>query len=75
MSITVAGIYEHGQIRLLTTPEGVREGPVLVTLQEITDANSEPCLLPFGKYRHGRESTEEDFRIAEWRGEDAPDDE
>jgi hypothetical protein len=75
MATTVAGIYKHGRVELLTTPAGVREGPVLVTLQEMTAKKPEPCLLTFGKYQEGRESTVEDFRIAEWRGEDAPGDE
>jgi hypothetical protein len=29
----------------------------------------EPYLLPYGEYPEGRESTEEDFKTAEWRGE------
>jgi hypothetical protein len=75
MATTVAGIYKHGRVELLTTPAGVREGPVLVTLEEMTEAKPAPCLLTFAKYKEGRESTEEDFRIAEWRGEDTLGDE
>lgn len=70
MTVTVAGIYKEGKIELLTTPTGVREGPVLVTLEEMSKVKPEPRLLPYGEYLNGRESTEEDFRIAEWRGED-----
>jgi hypothetical protein len=69
MSTTVTGIYREGKIELLSMPAGVREGPVRVTLEEVTEVRPEPSLLPYGKYREGRESTEEDFRIAEWRGE------
>ena len=65
MPTTVAGIYKEGKIELLAAPTGVREGPVLVTLQELTRARPEPCLLPYGQYQGGRESTEEDFEIAE----------
>ena len=36
--MTVKGIYRNGLIRLLETPEGVREGEVAVTLANITDA-------------------------------------
>jgi hypothetical protein len=74
MATTVAGIYKQGRIELLGTPTGIREGPVLVTVQEMTERKLEPQLLPYGKYSEGRESTEEDFEIAEWRGEDEPGD-
>jgi hypothetical protein len=72
MSTTVAGIYKEGKVELLATPAGVREGPVLVTLEEITPDKPAPELLPYGRYAEGRESTEEDFEIAEWRGESDP---
>ena len=72
VATTVTGIYKAGRIELLTEPAGVREGPVLVTLEPITKVKPEPCLLPYGQYREGRESTEEDFEIAEWRGEPEP---
>ena len=42
------------------------------TLEQVTKVRPEPCLLPYGRYREGRESTEEDFKIAEWRGEPEP---
>jgi len=73
MAITVAGIYKEGRIELLAEPRGVHEGPVLVTLEQISNDKQVPCLLPYGKYREGRESTEEDFELAEWRGESEPD--
>jgi hypothetical protein len=69
---TVPGIYREGKIELLAMPAGVHEGPVLVTLEQGVDAGSEPCLLPYGQYRQGRESTEEDFKLAEWHGEPEP---
>ena len=72
MPTTVAGIYKEGKVELLARPAGVREGPVLITLEEVTKPRAEPCILPFGKYREGRESTEEDFKIAAWRGEPEP---
>lgn len=74
MSPAIAGIYKQGKIELLATPAGIREGPVLVTIKELTKAKLEPCLLPYGQYREGRESTEEDFKIAEWCGEPEPGD-
>lgn len=70
MPTTVAGIYKEGKIELLETPAGVREGRVLVTLQEDDRPQPAPRYLQYGKYTQGRLSTEEDFKIAEWRGED-----
>ncbi len=75
MPTTVAGIYKEGNVQLLSTPTGVREGPVLVTLEEITTTKPQPSPLPYGLYAEGRESTEEDFKIAEWRGENEPENE
>jgi hypothetical protein len=69
---TVAGIYKKGKIELLETPPGVREGRVLVTLQEDDRPKAAPRYLQRGKYTQGRMSTEDDFKIAEWRGEDEP---
>jgi hypothetical protein len=68
MATIVAGIYKQGKIELLTIPAGLQEGPVLVTVEQAS-ATKEPCLLPYGRYREGKESTVEDFKIAEWRGE------
>ena len=70
MAITVAGIYKDGRIELLETPTGVREGRVLVTLVQFNKNNTAPRYLMPGKYQTGRMSTEEDFKIAEWHGED-----
>lgn len=68
MSVTVRGIYHKGTVVLLDPPRELREGPVEVTLSE--DASPEPAWITYGKYRDGKLSTEDDFRMAEWRGED-----
>jgi hypothetical protein len=70
MARTVAGIYKDGRIELLETPIGVREGRVLVTLVEMDKGGAAPRYLQPGKYQTGRMSTEEDFKIAEWYGEE-----
>jgi hypothetical protein len=68
MIVTVDGIYSDGNLELLDKPLGIRNGRVRVTVSEEAE-NPEPRMLPFGKYRGGRESTLEDFKIAEWHGE------
>jgi hypothetical protein len=69
MPTTVPGIYKEGKIELLETPAGVPEGRVLVTVQADDKPKPAPRYLQRGKYTKGRLSTEEDFKIAEWRGE------
>jgi hypothetical protein len=70
MTKTVAGIYKNGRIELLETPAGVREGRVLVTLVEVVKNDAAPRYLVPGKYQTGRMSTEDDFKLAEWHGDD-----
>ncbi len=65
MTTTIPGIYKEGRIELLGTPIGLQEGPVLITLQELTEPAPEPQILPYGRYSEGRESTEEDFLMAD----------
>jgi hypothetical protein len=69
MTAIVAGIYRQGKLELLETPAGLREGPVQVVLMQ-DEVRPAPRYLTFGKYREGRESTLEDFKDAEWRGEE-----
>jgi hypothetical protein len=74
MAAGIAGIYKAGKIELLETPSGVPEGPVRVILIEDGTAKSALRYLQRGKYKGaGRLSTEEDFKAAEWRGEDLAD--
>ncbi len=74
MPATVTGIYRQGKIELLETPKGVQEGRVLVTIQE--ESKPAPCYLTRGKYKTTttRMSTPEDFKDAEWHGEEEFDD-
>jgi hypothetical protein len=70
MSRTVPGIYKEGRIEQLEHPAGVREGRVLVTIVEMEKSSAAPRYLEPGKYKTGKMSTEEDFKIAEWYGDD-----
>lgn len=69
MTRTVAGVYENGVIRLLEVPEDLQEGEVVVTLVQETRAAARPPGLQYGAYSQGRMSTEEDFKLAEWPGD------
>ena len=74
MLTTVEGTYHNGQIRLLETPKEMHEGRVLVTF--LNDARQSPPhrQMVFGQFAGDVLPTEEDFRIAEWHGEEEFDD-
>ena len=70
MTAIVAGVYKQGKLQLLETPLGLREGRVRVTLTEELDTQQEPLDVVYGKYKGEQMSTLEDFREAEWHGEE-----
>jgi hypothetical protein len=74
MPLTIPGIYRDGTIELLEKPAGLHEARVLVTVLDEPDTKPAPRYLQRGKYSTGRLSTEEDFKDAEWHGEDEFDD-
>lgn len=68
MLLTVEGTYTDGKVELAETPTGVKHAKVLVTfLPSETEASHR--LMVYGQFAGERMSTEEDFRLAEWRGE------
>ncbi|HZP85153.1 MAG TPA: hypothetical protein VFB21_26255 [Chthonomonadaceae bacterium] len=74
MTAIVEGIYKEGKVELLETPVGLREGRVRVILTEEPEEKPAPRYLQRGKYKGGRMSTLEDFKEAEWHGEEEFDD-
>jgi len=70
MTTIVEGFYKQGKIELLETPRGLPEGRVRVILISEEPAKPSPSYLTFGKYQTGRMSTFEDFKEAEWHGEE-----
>ena len=69
MATIVEGFYKHGHIELLDPPPDLPEGPVRVIVLSQEPAKPPPCFLTFGKYP-GDNSTLEDFRDAQWHGEE-----
>ena len=68
---TVEGVYKQGKVELLEAPEFSGEARVLVTFLEQNSAVVAPRIgLVYGKYAGPNMSTEEDFKLAEWRGEE-----
>jgi hypothetical protein len=69
MTAIVPGIYKQGKVELLGVPAGLPEGPVRVVLIGEGEGNRPSQPLTYGKYGKGRLSTLEDFKDAEWHGE------
>jgi len=69
MITTVEGVYKRGKIELLEMPMGLQEARVLVTFLTPTTNATPRRRMVYGQFAGARMSTEDDFRIAEWRGE------
>lgn len=86
MMQTVRGVYRDGRVELLEPPSGITEGEVLVIFgqfsvgeakstkdfyKEKSAPDNSPRRLYFGMFSgEGKELTLEDFREAEFRGDD-----
>ena len=70
MLTTVEGVYSHGNIELKERPAGIQEGRVLVTFLHDDEDHRDRRPMVFGQFAGPQTSTEDDFRLAEWRGEE-----
>jgi hypothetical protein len=78
MLLTVEGAYRDGEIELAEIPENVEQADVLVTFLKTKKnpgtpppsvSSPKPRLMTFGQFAGETKINEEDFRLAEWRGE------
>jgi hypothetical protein len=69
MLLTVEGVYRNGKIELAEIPESVEQADVLVVFLNPKPANAKPRMITFGQFAGERKTNEEDFSLAEWRGE------
>jgi len=69
MTALLTGIYKNGKIELLDAPPNLREGRVRVLVTEEPEQASPPGQMRFGQFSGDLLPTEEDFKVAEWRGE------
>jgi hypothetical protein len=67
---TVQGIYRNGKVELLETPQGISESKVSVTFLPPESVNAPSHLMSFGMFAGGQQSTETDFKDAEFKGND-----
>jgi len=71
MLTAVRGIYRDGQIELEELPVGVGESRVIVTFLEApAQATAKGTPIRYGMFPQLQALTDEDFRMAEWRGDD-----
>ena len=68
---TVEGVYKDGKVELQEVPPGVRNARVLVVF--LPEDHATPGqMIRFGQFK-GADFNDEDFRAAEWRGENEQD--
>jgi len=70
---TVEGVYRNGWIELKERPAGVKQARVLITFLPNEQPEPEGQILQYGKYGGVPVLNDEDFRMAEWHGEDEDD--
>ena len=68
MLLTVKGTYKDGKVEVAEKPAGVESAQVLVTFLTSGTSNSRRRIT-HGQFAGKQMSSEEDFLIAEWRGE------
>lgn len=68
MLLTVKGMYKDGRVEVAEKPIGVEQAKVLVTFLTSETAESRHRMV-YGQFAGKPVSSEEDFLMAEWRGE------
>ncbi len=66
--LTVEGTYRDGKVEVSEKPAGIERSKVLVTFLSPV-LTKEPRPLKLGQFSGPKVTNEEDFRLAEWRGE------
>lgn len=66
---SIEGVYKHGKIELVELPSDVSESRVIVTFLEPKITLEQPQMMQFGMFSGNNQSMEEDFKIAEFQGD------
>jgi len=69
MLFTVEGMYTEGKVEPIEQRTGIKYAKVLVTCLTTEEKPELPCSMRYGQFAGTSLSTEDDFGIAEWRGE------
>lgn len=65
----IEGIYRNGKIELAEVPPEISESRVIVTFLEVKPSPQSGQMMRFGMFAGSNQSTEEDMRSAEFRGD------
>ncbi|NJM74586.1 MAG: hypothetical protein HC852_01075 [Acaryochloridaceae cyanobacterium RU_4_10] len=65
----IEGIYKDGKVELTEKPQGISEGRVIVTFLSVHSSPGNTQLMTFGVFSGANQSTEEDFKLAEFSGD------
>jgi hypothetical protein len=68
MLTAIEGYYKDGRVELAEKPPGIQEGKVIVTFLEARNGPrpGQGRMIYRGMFRGPIDTTEEDFKIAEW---------
>ena len=66
---TIQGIYRNGKIELAEIPQDITESQVFVTFFKPQSASLASQFMSFGVFSSSHQSTEADFRDAEFNGD------
>ncbi|WP_309727861.1 hypothetical protein [Chamaesiphon sp. OTE_75_metabat_556] len=66
---SISGTYENGIVQLTEIPLNVRSSKVIVTFLDSIDTNPMNQFITLGMFSGTRQSTAEDFKIAEFQGD------
>lgn len=65
----IEGIYKDGKVELTERPQGISEGRVIVTFLSAHTSSKTTQLMTFGMFSGAHQSTEDDFKLAEFTGD------
>ncbi|MBD2175654.1 hypothetical protein H6F42_01810 [Pseudanabaena sp. FACHB-1998] len=66
---TIQGIYRNGKVELAEIPQDITESQVFVTFFKPESVNRASQFMSFGMFSGSQQSTEADFRDAEFNGD------
>jgi hypothetical protein len=66
---SIAGTYDNGIVQLTEIPSNIRSSKVIVTFLDSIDTNPTNRFITLGMFSGTKQSTTEDFKIAEFQGD------
>ena len=65
----IEGVYKNGKVELAQKPQGISESRVIVTFLEDKSTSETGQSIYCGMFAGSKQSTEEDFPLAEFHGD------